>query len=477
MALTVRRGSDENADDARTGPRTLAGMSAADAPGAADAPDPDPPGAAAGVVLAEPVRQRLLQLAAEVLGRLQPDEVPASLRVVARFTPARRARRGSVALAAALDADDGFRNRVAEVVAEAAAQLVDALHAGTSTAASDPVDTAVVAYLVRPQGWREVVADASARWTAERAGREAGAGAEELARVRDEVADLRARARGEAARVRAALDTAGAEIHAEAEQLRRTLRLRTGELRAAERARDEASARVAAVERRAADAQASHDDGIKAVQARVKELERGVEGTRRATRLARDLDDARVRLLLDTMTGAAAGLRRELALPAGTLRPADALALVQGTAGQAGDANRTAVDVAALDRLLELPQVHVVVDGYNVTKTGYPDLPLVGQRNRLVTALAALQARTGVEITVAFDGSARPPSQPRAPRGVRVLFSAEDELADDLIRRLVAAEPQGRAVVVVTTDAAIVSDVLVAGAWTVPSVVLVARLA
>ncbi|MGH8862195.1 MAG: NYN domain-containing protein, partial [Jatrophihabitantaceae bacterium] len=62
------------------------------------------------------------------------------------------------------------------------------------------------------------------------------------------------------------------------------------------------------------------------------------------------------------------------------------------------------------------------------------------------------------------------------PRGVRVLFSAPDELADDLIRRLVSAEPSGRALVVVTSDRAIVTDVSREGAWTVPSAVLLERL-
>ena len=137
---------------------------------------------------------------------------------------------------------------------------------------------------------------------------------------------------------------------------------------------------------------------------------------------------------------------------------------------------RTAGDVVDLDRLLGLPQVHVVVDGYNVTKTGYPELPLADQRARLIASLAAVQGRTGVEMTVVFDGGARPPAQPRTPRGVRVLFSAPDEIADDLIRRLVAAEPPGRPIVVVTSDQAVVTDVARAGAWTVPSAVLLERL-
>jgi len=41
---------------------------------------------------------------------------------------------------------------------------------------------------------------------------------------------------------------------------------------------------------------------------------------------------------------------------------------------------------------------------------------------------------------------------------------------------LVAAEPDGRPVVVVTSDQQVVTDVQRAGAWTVPSAVLLARL-
>jgi predicted RNA-binding protein with PIN domain len=126
--------------------------------------------------------------------------------------------------------------------------------------------------------------------------------------------------------------------------------------------------------------------------------------------------------------------------------------------------------------VLTLPQVHLVVDGYNVTKSGYPELSLADQRNRLVSGLAALAGRCGAEVTVVFDGAGRPPVQPRVPRGVRVLFSAADEIADDVIRRLVAAEPPGRPVVVATSDRQVVTDVQRDGAWTVPSAVLLSRL-
>ena len=40
------------------------------------------------------VRQRVVGLAADALGRLAADEVPPALRQVARFTPTRRAKAG-----------------------------------------------------------------------------------------------------------------------------------------------------------------------------------------------------------------------------------------------------------------------------------------------------------------------------------------------------------------------------------------------
>jgi predicted RNA-binding protein with PIN domain len=90
--------------------------------------------------------------------------------------------------------------------------------------------------------------------------------------------------------------------------------------------------------------------------------------------------------------------------------------------------------------------------------------------------VAALVAQRGAEATVVFDGGERPPAQPAVPRGVRVLFSAPDEIADDLIRRLVANEPAGRPIVVVTSDRQVVSDTARQGAWSTPSQVLLDRL-
>ena len=137
----------------------------------------------------------------------------------------------------------------------------------------------------------------------------------------------------------------------------------------------------------------------------------------------------------------------------------------------------TVGSVAALDALLSVPTVHLVVDGYNVTKTGYPELPLADQRARLAGQLSALAARTGVEITLVFDGAGVVVPPARGSRGVRVLFSDPGVLADDVIRALVAGEPKGRPVVVVTSDKAVVGSVCAHGAHSVPSAVLLSRFA
>jgi predicted RNA-binding protein with PIN domain len=122
--------------------------------------------------------------------------------------------------------------------------------------------------------------------------------------------------------------------------------------------------------------------------------------------------------------------------------------------------------------------VHLIVDGYNVTKNAWPESSLEIQRDRLLNQLGPLAARTRVELTVVFDAAdmeKRPPV--KRPRGVRVLYSPFGVIADDVIRQLVAAEPTGRPVVVVTSDQAVVRDVRRGGARAVDSVALVKLLA
>jgi predicted RNA-binding protein with PIN domain len=105
-------------------------------------------------------------------------------------------------------------------------------------------------------------------------------------------------------------------------------------------------------------------------------------------------------------------------------------------------------------------------------------LSLEVQRTRLLGGLAPLVARTGVEATVVFDAATsavRPVVT--TPRGVKVVFSPEGVIADRVISDLVAAEPEGRVVVVVSSDQEVARDATASGARSVAAESLVALLA
>lgn len=431
------------------------------------------------VVLSEPVRQRVLALAAEALGAVDPDQLPPALRRVAGFTPRRRAALAGTQIAVALEADAAFRERIAGQLRADRADLAAAVLVGTPAPAADPADLAALAYLLRPDGWRTVLAATAEEVERRAVDRRASASAEreDADRLRGQLDALRA----EAARAR---DRAAARMEALREE-NAGLRRRVAELRRREAAARveaaEASGRAVEAERAGRAGNADAQAELRRLRSRLAELETALAAARGQSRGDREAGSVRARLLVDTLAEAVQGLRRELALPAVDVLPADTVAAAEpavpgGTDG-AGRALR-ADDPALLAELLALPRAHLVVDGYNVTKTGYPALPLDRQRERLLRDLAPVGARTGSEVTVVFDGADllhRPPVAP--PRGVRVLFSPGGVTADDLVRDLVGAEPHGRPVVVVTSDRELADSVAADGARAVASVALLGLLA
>lgn len=299
----------------------------------------------------------------------------------------------------------------------------------------------------------------------------------QITRLQEQLAAVRAAGRAEADRLRRELATA----RSEGDDLRRRLREAADLVRRAERVAAQARGAATADRDTTAAAAAASAAEARRLRSRLAGSEAAVEAARRAAREGRSAEDVRLRLLLDTLVEAANGLRRELALPAVRVRPADVVAEAAGWSATAvgGEPARGLAesDPARLDWLLALPQTHLLVDGYNVTKAGYGGLTLEAQRARLVTGLAALAARTGAEVTCVFDG-ADPPTYAAvpSPRNVRVLFSAAGETADELIRQLVRAEPAGRPVVVVSSDREVADGVRLAGARAVPSAALLRRL-
>jgi predicted RNA-binding protein with PIN domain len=420
-------------------------------------------------------RQQLVAIAAEVMSRTPVAELPAALRRFARFAPAKRLRLGASEIAAALAVDEPFRQAVAQVVLDTSPELAEQVRSGNPPETADPVDVAVIAYLTRPDGWVELLAGITEQLNAAEGRRSAEA---ELTRLQAELARLTEANQAllaEREQARAAGRSVVADQAEELAELRRRLRSTQAELRAAVRAAEQTGAELERLRAERDSQRAADATELRRLRARLADLEAELELSRRAVRSARDHDSARLWLLLETMASALTGLRRELEVTDPGIRPGD---LVESEAAAVASRPST-VDGPLLDRLLEAGPIHLIVDGYNLTKTGYGSLALADQRARLIASLGPLAARTGAEVTVAFDGTAAPLGAAAAapsPRGVRVLFSANGQLADDLIRQLLRAEPAGRPVAVASSDAEVAAAARAAGAWPVPASVLLSRL-
>lgn len=421
-----------------------------------------------------PLRARLAELAAAALSEMRPGDVPMRLRPVVRFAPAKRAKLGQTELLAGLRDSSVFRAAVLDWCRNhrPTALRLDASDALAVAAAAVLQDSPTAIHHV------ELIDHRSAIATLRGERDTAVARAEKLATDNE-------RLRAELAETGRIAQQAQEQSGSDADRLRKRLRDQGMKLKEAkddaaaarsesERVREEAERSVSemAAERDRERSRAAEE------RARADRAGREVETARQAAREARQGDELRLALLLDTLEGSVAGLRREIGadqmgadMTAGP-RPAETISGVRTHSATTGEV----ADLAGLDRLLALPAVHLIVDGYNVTKTGYPELTLADQRDRLAHQLAALAARASVEVTLVFDGADVVAVPHAGPRGVRVLFSDPGVQADDVIRDLVEAEPRGRQIVVATSDRAVVSSVRRRGAYAVSSAVLLERI-
>ncbi|MEV4354439.1 NYN domain-containing protein [Nonomuraea sp. NPDC004186] len=426
--------------------------------------------------LPEQVRLNVVDLASQVLGTMPAASIPPPLRGIAKFDPRKRAKLGSAPIAAQLENDKKFRELVAESVEAGWPELVASLAEGNVPPAADPVLVAAAAYLTRPPGWAEMIEVARTDLVQSAVAAEGSEREEVVNRLREQLAAQKTAAKEEADRLREQIRAARAENS----DLRRKLHDARERAKAAVQRAEEMEHAAEDARSAATVAGTAGESELRRLRERLADVEKQLEASRRAAREGRSIEDARIRVLLDALQDASAGLRRELALPTMISRPADSVAAVTGERpGVRGVPARALADddPQLLDQLLALPQVHLIIDGYNVTKTGYGTLTLADQRTRLMTGLGGLVAQTRVEVTVVFDGAElNSPVQVVAPRGVRVLFSQPGEIADDLIRQLVRAEPPGRAMAVVSSDREVAESVRRMGARPVPSGLLLRRL-
>ena len=383
-----------------------------------------------------------MAVAAEALGRMVPEQVPAPLRRLASFAPSRRARLGGDRILETAEADEVFRGRLAvqarAVVPEAGVEL----DAGDA----ESIDAAALAWLERPDGWQDVVTRAAESGRAreeEAAVRAADERADRLQRRLDDATDELKAARQKARDDLDSLRVDNADLRRKLGESRRQAKDAVAAADALRRTVEEAGAA-------ARTAQAAAEAEIRRLRARITELEQRLVGAQRERRTDRDDASVRARLLLDSVVDAATGLKRELGLPTVEGAPADLVAADEGDAGHrasSGASSLSVDDPALLDQLLALPRVHMLVDGYNVTKTGWPEAALDVQRDRLIGGLATLGARTGAELTVVFDAAettTRPMVRHAARRAGAVHPGRRDRRRPDPgVRRRRARGPSG----------------------------------
>jgi predicted RNA-binding protein with PIN domain len=368
-----------------------------------------------------------------------PVAAPAALRPVLRFT--RLPAQARAAVISVLDADAEFRERVADAVDR------------------DDVGRAAWLWLARPAGWE----------------RELTQLLEELdepvlpERERDADKALRRRVEG-AERAAARAEERAARAHAELDRARHDLDAARAQHAALVARFDELDERLAAAvtERRAAVAELKRVEGLLArrsaerrgLEERIAELE--VAGASEAEAAPPGPDARELRTLVDRLARRAAALDEDLsalraALGPEPARPAPAPARRRATRRpERIPGGLTEESEQAATHLLQRPGAVLLVDGYNVSMSAWPEVDIAEQRMRMERLLADLAARTpGLTVDLVFDGAEVLPLArvgARRARGVTVRFTAADVEADDALLELADGYPHDRPVIVVSDD-------------------------
>jgi hypothetical protein len=373
------------------------------------------------------------------------SRLPTALRPFADWTPARLlADRPRRALASAIGADPALR--------EAMRDRVDDDDAG-----SDWQRLAIT----RGEAPAAALLALHARW-------------DQLAALAAQVAAnraARARAAAEATGPAAVDDDDRAPVrqvrhaHQERDAWRRKAQQASTRAAALEAERDRLAEEVARVRAELAALREEHDTHLVRTRQRLARNQRRITAAEGRSRVDRD----RVAAVTGALEGLAAELRaatghdtadRAEAADLPSPAPVGAQRVPRGVAAaEPGRPCRLPAGldhgrVEAVEALLQVPSLHVLVDGYNMTKDprGKPLASLEQQRRWLVQLAGGVAARFGVRMTAVFDGSDPRPGTGPASRAVRVVFSAADELADDRIVALVRGLPAATPCLVVTSD-------------------------
>lgn len=375
--------------------------------------------------LFDPLLDLALSVAKKGKKKKPPIAPPARLVPMLKF--AKLPDKAKEAVLEVLDTDDDFRARVAKAATEKA------------------VGRTGLAYVERNDGWETFVnqmleAADEPVITSTTPSKKAVHQLEVAERARD-------RAEAEAD-----------ELRSKVEQLEAQLAANTPKLDAAETERDELQRAndELAEQRQRAVAELKRTEEIMARHvAERKRLEALVE-TMTAAQLSTatvggGVTDHEVRLAIEVMEGSIGDMQQQLEL----LRRA-------ATPEKVATARRVALpvphglfddSVEYAEYLLSIPNMAVLIDGYNVTKLAHDAWELERQRGWLEQGVRALAARTGARFDIVFDGADVVDGGQRSRSdGVDVRFSPDGVEADDVIIESVAAIDGLRPVTVVSSD-------------------------
>jgi len=294
----------------------------------------------------------------------------------------------------------------------------------------DEADTLRLA-AARPDGWEEALGSrvGSAKKPTRRATKPAG----------DETGVARAnerakKAKEEARKARAEADKSVKAAERRAEQLGSQVETLTARVKAVEKELD-------ATRKDAERARGEAERETRKARRRAEEAERSAKDSRK------ELERARAEIKRLSARSAPKAPAKKRAAPRAPKPPARRTVL-RAPKGRLEDAPET------LEAWLQTDEVHLLIDGYNVSKArgGFGDLTLETQRERLIQAVAKLARRAEVTATIVFDGSEVPPGTKRRHRApVAVEYSRPDEIADDHLVAKLEALPNWP-VIVVTND-------------------------
>lgn len=432
----------------------------------------------------------LLDAAGETLRALEPDQVPGSLRQLRGFHTRAMARGAArQQLRNAMESDEAFRKQVVERFLDQS-EVRAALDGWDAAAAPQRIDDAagrsdlplLASALVaaRPPGWMYGLGLAAATVDRSRQVHEAEAALAALEQRLAQADEARRRADG----AKTAAEEEARRLDRELREERGSRRIREDQMQragdAAQRRVDESLAEGARLQRAvevATQRERQTGERLRTIEAELRaarEAASGPEVTLRDDDLQALVDAAGLAARLAKGLGGVADRVETLRNPKPAARPSTARSgrpapRRQRRAGLRLPPGLSVDAPEAVETMLRTPGAVLVVDGYNVTKRAWPDAELAEQRERLVSAITALHARTRCDATIVFDGAevGRSPTERRP--GVRVRFSDANEEADAVVVREVAALPPTVPVLVVSSDREVRDQSVAEGATVVSS--------